>query len=112
MTAPRLFQLVAFLGLFLSETITLSSQAEAAKSHVMNASDSGAECNGTNDDTSAIQSAITAASSTPGSSLELPAGVCVITSTLVAVLASDNALNIEGQGRLVTYLEFRLPPNS
>lgn len=67
------------------------------------ATDYGAKCDGSTDDTGPLQSALTAASAAHAS-LSIPAGTCILSNQLV--VDGANGLAVRGQGRGTTTLRY------
>ena len=65
----------------------------------------GVKADGVTDDTSALQSAFTAVVAA-GGTLELPSGICVVTSTLTLTPGSITTISIIGQGMMPGGTEF------
>ncbi len=80
-----------------------SFEAPTAMAYAVPTVPTGAVCDGSTDDSTAFQNALTTAEAS-GGVIEIPAGTCIVNSSLVITPSSNNYVSIVGQGQKISWL--------
>lgn len=85
------------------KTTTNGTSRVLANSDVVNVLDQGAKCDGSTDDTAAFNASFSAAlAKSGGSAILVPAGRCIVSTTLALTVTGNKSINLRGEGRDVS----------